>query len=79
MKLLLDTHAFLWFVGDDSRLSEPAKTVMESPEQVDPSAGQTTFRTCIFHPWCLPGDLFPMCRIYTLNAFKFHFSKDLSF
>ena len=32
MKLLLDTHAFLWFVGDDSRLSEQAKTVMESPE-----------------------------------------------
>ena len=32
MKLLLDTHAFLWFVGDDFRLSGQAKTVMESPE-----------------------------------------------
>ena len=28
MKLLLDTHAFLWFVLDDSRLSESARTLM---------------------------------------------------
>src|SRR3989338_9012295 len=29
MKLLLDTHAFLWFVAGDERLSRPARRVME--------------------------------------------------
>lgn len=29
MKLLLDTHAFLWFVGGDDRLGERAKTAIE--------------------------------------------------
>ena len=28
MKLLLDTHAFLWWVGDDARLSAPARAAI---------------------------------------------------
>jgi PIN domain nuclease of toxin-antitoxin system len=29
MKLLLDTHSFLWFIEDDSRLSTTARTLIE--------------------------------------------------
>ncbi len=29
MKLLLDTHALLWFLADDPRLSATAKTAIE--------------------------------------------------
>lgn len=32
MNLLLDTHAFLWFVANDSRLSSSARTAIESSE-----------------------------------------------
>lgn len=32
MKLLLDTHAFLWFLLDDVRLSIPARTAIEQTE-----------------------------------------------
>lgn len=32
MKLLLDTHAFLWFLLDDERLSVPARTAIEQTE-----------------------------------------------
>ena len=32
MKLLLDTHAFLWFLLDDERLSTPAKAAIEQTE-----------------------------------------------
>jgi PIN domain nuclease of toxin-antitoxin system len=32
MKLLLDTHAFLWFLLDDERLSTPARTAIEQTE-----------------------------------------------
>ena len=31
MKLLLDTHAFLWFVGGNTRLSTPARSSIEDP------------------------------------------------
>ena len=31
MRLLLDTHAFLWFVLDDSRLSATAKASIANP------------------------------------------------
>ena len=31
MKLLLDTHAFLWFVMGDARLSKTARAVIEDP------------------------------------------------
>ena len=31
MNLLLDTHAFLWFVWDDEKLSRTAKTLIENP------------------------------------------------
>jgi PIN domain nuclease of toxin-antitoxin system len=30
MKLLLDTHTFLWFIDDNPRLSERAKSLLES-------------------------------------------------
>ncbi len=29
MKLLLDTHSFLWFIGGDARLSPTARTLIE--------------------------------------------------
>ena len=32
MKLLLDTHAFLWFVAGDDRLSRKARRAMESAD-----------------------------------------------
>ena len=32
MRLLLDTHTFLWFILDDSRLSVRAKSLLETPE-----------------------------------------------
>lgn len=31
MKLLLDTHAFLWWIGDDARLSSPARKAIADP------------------------------------------------
>ena len=32
MKLLLDTHALLWFVWDHANLSENAKNLMNDPD-----------------------------------------------
>jgi PIN domain nuclease of toxin-antitoxin system len=32
MKALLDTHVFLWWIDDDSRLSASAKTIIENSE-----------------------------------------------
>jgi PIN domain nuclease of toxin-antitoxin system len=32
MNVLLDTHAFLWFIGDDAFLSTPARRIIESAE-----------------------------------------------
>lgn len=32
MNILLDTHAFLWFVDDDPRLSDPARVLIESDD-----------------------------------------------
>ena len=32
MKLLLDTHAFLWIVSDDARLSQAARNAFSSPQ-----------------------------------------------
>lgn len=32
MNILLDTHAFLWFVDDNPRLSEPARVLIESDD-----------------------------------------------
>lgn len=31
MSLLLDTHAFLWFLDGDARLSQPARAAIEDP------------------------------------------------
>ena len=32
MKLLLDTHTFIWSIEDDKRLSQKAKKVIEDPD-----------------------------------------------
>ena len=32
MTLLLDTHAFLWFIAGDSKLSDQARLVIENPD-----------------------------------------------
>ena len=32
MKLLLDTHALLWFIGNDSKLSASARESIENPD-----------------------------------------------
>ncbi len=32
MKLLLDTHAFLWILSDDARLSQAARNAFRSPQ-----------------------------------------------
>lgn len=32
MNVLLDTHAFLWFISDDPRLTVPARETIESPD-----------------------------------------------
>ena len=32
MKILLDTHTFLWFLGGDNELSAQARTLIENPE-----------------------------------------------
>jgi len=32
LRLLLDTHVFLWWCADDSRLSEQARTAIADPE-----------------------------------------------
>ena len=32
MNILLDTHAFLWFVADDTRLSDTARSLIEAEE-----------------------------------------------
>jgi PIN domain nuclease of toxin-antitoxin system len=32
MRLLLDTHVWLWMIGDDERLNEPTHTALTDPE-----------------------------------------------
>jgi PIN domain nuclease of toxin-antitoxin system len=32
MKLLLDTHSFLWFIGGSDRLSSTARSLIEDPD-----------------------------------------------
>jgi PIN domain nuclease of toxin-antitoxin system len=34
MKLLLDTHTFLWFIADNPRLSKQAKALLESDAEL---------------------------------------------
>lgn len=34
MRLLLDTHAFLWWTGDDHRLGPAARSAISDPENV---------------------------------------------
>jgi PIN domain nuclease of toxin-antitoxin system len=33
MKLILDTHAFLWWLADDARLSQRARTAIADPQR----------------------------------------------
>jgi len=42
-RVLLDTHAFLWFVFDDPRLSERAAKVIE-----DPATGKLLSMACLW-------------------------------
>ena len=35
MKVLLDTHTFLWWIANDSQLSEHARSVIEDASQFD--------------------------------------------
>lgn len=39
MRLLLDTHAFLWFIGDSPALSARAKSVLEAENELFLSIG----------------------------------------
>lgn len=34
MKLLLDTHSFLWFIGESDQLSDYARQIIEHPDNV---------------------------------------------
>jgi PIN domain nuclease of toxin-antitoxin system len=34
MRLLLDTHAFLWWLSDDARLSKRARTAIADPNRI---------------------------------------------
>jgi PIN domain nuclease of toxin-antitoxin system len=34
LKLLLDTHAFIWFAGENTRLSPVARTALNDPDNV---------------------------------------------
>lgn len=34
MSLLLDTHAFLWWIGDDARLSDAARAAIADPDSL---------------------------------------------
>jgi PIN domain nuclease of toxin-antitoxin system len=34
MRLLLDTHSFLWFISGSPRLSVPARQAIEDPDNV---------------------------------------------
>jgi PIN domain nuclease of toxin-antitoxin system len=34
VRLLLDSHAFLWFIAGDARLSRPARSAIEDPVNV---------------------------------------------
>lgn len=34
MRLLLDTHAFIWWLADDPRLKEPARAAISDPASV---------------------------------------------
>ena len=45
MKLLLDTHALLWWLSDDSRLEAQARALIEDPATLFSSA------------WCRSGKL----------------------
>ena len=34
MRVLLDTHALLWFFAGDTKLSQPAKTIIDDVEVI---------------------------------------------
>ena len=39
MKLLLDTHAFLWFIDDSPALSSQGKSLLEAENEIFLSVG----------------------------------------
>lgn len=53
MTVLLDTHALLWWLSDDARLTPPARTVMSDIRNtiLMPSPSSTVFGT---NPPCVP-------------------------
>ena len=47
MRLLLDTHTFLWFVFDDAQLSIRARTLIEGPSHEKLLSIVSVWETCI--------------------------------
>lgn len=49
MRLLLDTNAFLWWVGDDARLGPVARSLISNPENVVFVSAATAWEISIKH------------------------------
>ena len=49
MRLLLDAHAFLWFLEGSDRLSSPAQAIIEEPENVVQVSVATLWEIAIKH------------------------------
>ncbi len=47
MRLLLDTHIFLWFVFDDAQLNVRARTLIEDPDNESLLSIASVWETCI--------------------------------
>jgi PIN domain nuclease of toxin-antitoxin system len=45
MNALLDTHAFLWFIQDDPKLSNTARNLIENPSSHPPHPLSHRFQT----------------------------------
>lgn len=58
MRLLLDTHAFLWFILDDPQLSSTARRLIEDPEnevEVSPASYWEIAIKIKLEKYALPG------------------------
>lgn len=54
MTLLLDTHAFLWFILDDPKLSAKADALISDPDndiQVSPASYWEIAINCVRRDW----------------------------
>ena len=49
MNILLDTHAYLWFVGGDERLSATARNAIENPENLKIISAASLWEITIKH------------------------------